>query len=154
MNLREVIRSEVLSDEPTEIRLEELDVLVKEIIDNYWWCLSHLDLNACRTYDNIIKNLIDSLGKVRLYKYLLFKEKRKYKAFDSKHINTFLSLVSKIYELYLKGYVDTEDSVLVYVKSNFKLNDTKLNEGSITSLDIFKALLLEILGVVEVLMIQ
>ncbi len=154
MKVREIIKNEVLSEKPIDIGLDDLESITKDIIENYWWCLSQLDVDACKVLDKIVKEFIDALSKVRTYKYLLLNSKNRVKAFDTKPILELFGLIDKLYNLYLKGYVDSENTVLVLAKEDVVISDIRLSKGAIIPIPILFALMLRLMGVVEILEIQ
>jgi len=149
--LKELIKKELTSKDLVEVSNEELEAITKFINENFWWCLSRLELESCKTFERVVNEVIELLAKVRIQKYVEQDFKISPKSFDSHVLKKFVDAIIKFYRLSFKGQVDSDGTVQVKIKGNFRIGNRDYIENTITSLNIIEALALEILGLVEII---
>ena len=149
--LKEIIRKELLSDQPVEIGPDVLDSIIKYITESFWWCLSRLELKVCEDFNKLINDILDSLAKVRIQKFIEVGLEGSSRSFDTKALQKFVNALIRFYRLSFKGHVDSDGNVYVRVIDNFEINGKRYIKGSVVPLDVIKALALEILGLVKII---
>ncbi len=149
--LKEVIRKEILSDHLIEIGPDTLDSIVKYITESFWWCLSKLELEVCRNFNELINDIIDSLARVRIQKYIETGFRESTRSFDAEALQKFVNALIRFYKLSFKGHVDSEGNTYVRVINDFEINGRKYVKGSVTTMNVIRALALEILGLIKVI---
>ena len=149
--LKEIIRKEILSDQPVEIGPEVLDSIVKYITESFWWCLSRLELRVCEDFNKLINGILDSLARVRIQKFIEAGLEGDSRSFDAKALQKFINALMRFYRLSFKGHVDSDGNVYVRVINDFEINGKRYVKGSVVPINVIKALALEILGLVKII---
>ena len=149
--LKEIIRKELLSDQPVEIGPDVLDSIIKYITESFWWCLSRLELRVCEDFNKLINDILDSLARVRIQKFIEVGLEGNSRSFDAKALQKFINALIKFYRLSFKGHVDSDGNVYVRVINDFEINGKRYIKGGVVPIDVIKALALEILGLVKII---
>jgi len=147
--IREMLLRELTMKEHVRIRRDDIERTSAEINDTIDWCASELNVELCAGYVNIIKELMNALGRFRLRKSLSYEPPRE--SIDYGALMCALRIAPRYHELLFKGLGSANMGVAVRIRRGISVRDRIVTPGTVTFLNELEAVLLEYLGYVEVI---
>ncbi|MCD6340405.1 MAG: hypothetical protein J7L51_00440 [Desulfurococcales archaeon] len=150
--LRDLIRSELLSDKLCEISPEVIENLSKDITETLSWCLSRNEREICLNFKNIVDEFVKAYPLLRIFKYLNAESSlQTINTVDKEILNAMLQVVKRFFEALVKGAVMHDNTVPVVVRREITLRGRVIPKGAFILLNASEALILEAASYVSVL---
>ncbi len=150
--LRDLIRSELLSDKLCEITPEIVENLSKDITEALTWCLSHNEKEICLSFKNIVDEFVRAYPSLRIFKYLNTESSlQAINTVDKEILNAMLQAVKRFFEALVKGVVMHDNTVPVVVRKEITLRGRVIPKGAFILLNASEAFILEAASYVSVL---
>ncbi|MCD6324028.1 MAG: hypothetical protein J7L55_02845 [Desulfurococcales archaeon] len=147
--LRDLIRKELSSATLDALSHEEVEEVSAEISDTMRWCGATPKPEICTRLEAILRTVVKSLSDARLMKQSFSAIPDK--SVDSKLLSVIKNLARKYYALALSGIMTHDGKVPIKFKQAIQIGMHTFEPHSLTYIGILDALLLEELGVAEVL---
>ena len=150
--LRDLIRSELLSDKLCEISPEVIENLSKDITETLSWCLSRNEREICLNFKNIVDEFVKAYPLLRIFKYLNAESSlQTINTVDKEILNAMLQVVKRFFEALVKGAIMHDNTVPVVVRKEITLRGRVIPKGAFILLNASEALILEAASYVSVL---
>ncbi len=150
--LKDLIKSELLSNKLYEITPEVAENISKDIIETLTWCLLHNEKEICLNFKKIVDEFINAYPSLRIFKYLNVEPTlQSVNTIDKEVLSAMLQAVKRFFEALVKGAIMHDSSVPVIVRKEITLGGRVIPKGAFILLRSSEAFILEAISYVSVL---
>jgi len=146
--LRDLLRKELSSSEPVKIAKDELELMTEEISQAVAWCSVNPLPESCMNLYRTLEELFKGLARSRFIKSLT---KQSPQSLDHRFFRTVDDLLVRYYRILVSGLTTPELEVPVIISKGLEVRGRVRDRGVVIYLHLLEALLLENLGIVEIL---
>ncbi len=146
--LRELLKKEISSSKPVEITKEELESINEEVSQTAAWCSINPIPDTCLKLYKSLEKAFKGLARGRF-----IKSHGQYasESLDSRLFRTADDILIKYYKILFSGLATTDLEVPVLIRRSVEIRGKIRSKGVVTYLHLLEALLMEKLGLLEIL---
>ncbi|HDN76021.1 MAG TPA: hypothetical protein ENG05_02705 [Acidilobales archaeon] len=149
MDLYDLVFKELISKEALGISRADVNDLIKYTQDVIKWCARAGVYAVCNSYMDLLDKVVAELMTLRVVKFLNYGTTKE--SFDKEFLNLIINFIDRYYKLTLSGFIDNEGRVPIKVVKEFRTDAGFFREGTVTMVELSRAILLEYLGLCEIL---
>jgi len=146
--LRDLLRKEISSSKPAELTKDELESINEEVSQTIAWCSTNPIPDTCLGLYKSLEKVFKGLARGRFIKSL---GQYTAESLDSRLFRTTDDILTEYYKILISGLATTDLEVPVVINRSVEIRGRVRSKGVVTYLHMLEALLLEKLGILEIL---